>query len=103
MKDLGLAHSKYAQPHYQLQQQDDQRVIADASTEEFTTAQLHTTVADLRTTVMGLEDENAALKDELEDVRRQGKEDLALAVRALFSTDCLFVFDCRPCELVDEL
>lgn len=38
-------------------------------------------VAELRTTVAGLEDENAALKDELEDVRRQDKEDLALAVR----------------------
>ena len=35
----------------------------------------------LRATVSGLEDENAALKAELAAVRRQGKEDLALAVK----------------------
>ena len=64
MQDLGLAHTENEQPRYQLQQQDDQRVIADASAEESTTAQLHTTVADLRTTVMGLEDEQLPKEEE---------------------------------------
>eukprot|EP01043_Picozoa_sp_COSAG02_P017730 COSAG02_NODE_811_length_16911_cov_343.583095_1_plen_426_part_00 len=90
MKDLGLAYSEHEQPYRQLQQQDDQCVIADASTEVSTTAKLHTMVAHLHTTVLGLEDENAALKDELEDVRRQDKEDLALAVRVLLVKDCWF-------------
>ena len=42
---------------------------------------LQATVAGLHATVLGLEDEKAALKTELAEVRRQGKADLALAVK----------------------
>lgn len=91
MNDLVVAHTDH-----HLQQQDNQRVLAGAPAELSTTVELRTTVADLRATMMGLEDESAALKDELEEVRRQGKEDLALAVRALLTTNCWFVLDCVP-------
>eukprot|EP01043_Picozoa_sp_COSAG02_P075050 COSAG02_NODE_15296_length_1183_cov_3.702808_2_plen_117_part_00 len=97
MDDLVLARSEYVHPYHQLQQQDNQRVLADAPAGVSTTAELRKTVVDLRATVVDLEDESAALKNKLEEVRRQGKEDLALAVRALPTTDFWFVLDCRPC------
>ena len=82
MSDLGLASTEH-------ENNDSQRPAAST-----TTVELQSHIADLRTTVVALEDENAKLKDELEEVRRQGKDDLALAVR---KPSALAMLQCTNC------